>query len=130
MIHGSDSTPTIAFTTEHSQSRSSFRCRGRSSRGGGRGYGRRIPHCQLCRIDGHYASYCPNLASYATKAVSSDANLAHAFHAQCHVTDATPDWYVADSGASTYMKASPNNLSNASPYKGQENVIGTGSGQM
>ena len=39
------------------------------------------------------------------------------------MTDGTPDWYVADSGASTHMKASPNNLSNASPYKGNANVM-------
>lgn len=124
-LHGSVTTPTVAFAAEHSRSESSTRGRGRSSRGGGRGRGRRNPHCQLCRTNGHYASHCPdlatyatnatasnaNLASYATNAAASNANLAQAFHAQCHVTDTTPDWYVADSGASTHMKASPNNLS-------------------
>nr|KAJ0209912.1 hypothetical protein LSAT_V11C400165660 [Lactuca sativa] len=77
---------------------------GRSSRGG-RGRGRRPPHCQLCRINGHFANACPNLASLATRAPSMDLDLAKAFNAQCHVTSAGPCWYV-DSGASDHMTSS------------------------
>ncbi|GJT36025.1 disease resistance TIR-NBS-LRR class family protein [Tanacetum coccineum] len=48
-----------------------------------RGRGRRLPHCQLCRKDGHYANECLDLASFASRAPSIDANLAQAFHAKC-----------------------------------------------
>lgn len=34
---------------------------------GGRGRGRMTPHCQLCHKDGHYASACPDLASFANQ---------------------------------------------------------------
>ncbi|KAF5761450.1 putative RNA-directed DNA polymerase [Helianthus annuus] len=102
-IHGSQ-TPQAAFyanqpkTYNHRPNTS--RGRGRntaSSRGRGGAHTKRTPHCQLCRHDGHYASTCPQLASYAKKATSLDANLADAFLAQCNVATNTPDW-TADSG--------------------------------
>ncbi|PWA53009.1 zinc finger, CCHC-type, Gag-polypeptide of LTR copia-type [Artemisia annua] len=76
--------------------------KGNTPRGRGRGQGRRTPHCQLCRTNGHYASACPDLSTYATRASSSDDSLAKAFHALCHVTTNTPDWHV-DSGATDHM---------------------------
>ncbi|KAJ0552798.1 putative RNA-directed DNA polymerase [Helianthus annuus] len=103
-LHGNH-TPEAAFYANHpkqTNSRSTNLTRGRgrftSSRGRGGNYNKRAPHCQLCRKEGHYASTCPNLASYAQKAVPLDANLAHAFHAQCNVVADTPDW-TADSGS-------------------------------
>ncbi|GJW11132.1 putative RNA-directed DNA polymerase [Tanacetum coccineum] len=96
-LHGS-ATPPAAFFSQQ-QNRSGF-TRGRQqgySRGGGRGSnqnggrgrgGRRPPHCQLCRTNGHYASSCPDLHTYASNISTSDANLAQAFTSQCHVTHA------------------------------------------
>nr|GEU38958.1 putative zinc finger, CCHC-type [Tanacetum cinerariifolium] len=125
-LHGSTSTSPIAFVTNHSQPSYTSRGRGQSSCGGGRG--RRTPHCQLCRTDGHYASNCPKLASYATKAASLDANLTNAFHAQCDLSDTIPDWYVKDSRASNHMTSSPDSLPNASPHIGNQTVT-FGNGQ-
>ncbi|KAK1424653.1 hypothetical protein QVD17_19987 [Tagetes erecta] len=79
----------------------------------------RPPHCQLCRTQGHYASTCPTLASYANFVASSDDNLAHA---QCHSSTHAPYWYV-DSGASDHMTASPDGVLNPTPPKGNEQVI-------
>ncbi|GKA96928.1 zinc finger, CCHC-type containing LTR copia-type gag-polypeptide [Tanacetum coccineum] len=96
-LHGS-ATPPAAFFSQQSSSRSSLEDvnnanktllkggRASNSNGGrGRG-GRRPPHCQLCRTNGHYASSCPSLHTYASNAATSDANLAQAFTSQCHVT--------------------------------------------
>ncbi|XP_076886107.1 uncharacterized protein LOC143535854 [Bidens hawaiensis] len=106
------STPQATFSAQssqfssHSKSPRDSSQRGRfrgSSSGRGRVTNtRRPPHCQLCRKDGHYASACPSLASYAQRVVPLDANLAQAFHAQCHITPNTPDW-TADSGATVHM---------------------------
>ncbi|GKD30207.1 putative RNA-directed DNA polymerase [Tanacetum coccineum] len=96
-LHGS-ATPPAAFFSQQSGSRSSQGRQQRQqnySRGGGRASnsnggrgrgGRRPPHCQLCRTNGHYASSCPSLHTYASNAATSDANLAQAFTSQCHVT--------------------------------------------
>ncbi|XP_071739305.1 uncharacterized protein [Rutidosis leptorrhynchoides] len=86
---------------------SASRGRGTSSsfcgRGHGRGHGRgrgrgqinsfraRTPHYKLCRTDGHYASACPDLHSYATLTPSLDANLVHAFHSNCNISPNSPD---------------------------------------
>lgn len=94
----------------------SFSRGGGSSRGGGRGRGGlRPPNCQLCRTNGHYASYCPNLHTYATNSNTTDANLAQAFHSQCHVMQGNPDWYM-DSGATSHMTPSTNTVTFATPY--------------
>lgn len=98
------SAPSGRGNNNHHNSMSNYR--GNNTRGRGRGQNRRPPHCQLCRTNGHYASACPNLATYASQASSSDASLAHAFHAQCHVTNNTPDWYI-DSGATDHMTSTP-----------------------
>ncbi|GJW31713.1 putative zinc finger, CCHC-type containing protein, partial [Tanacetum coccineum] len=50
------------------------------------------------------------------------ANLTHAFHAQCNLFDATPDWYVVDSRASAHMKSSPDSLLNVFPHNGNQTV--------
>nr|GEY81253.1 zinc finger, CCHC-type, Gag-polypeptide of LTR copia-type [Tanacetum cinerariifolium] len=96
-LHGT-STPPVAFqalntTSNYSHGRGrSFSSRGTSSRSRGRGQNRRPPHCQLCRINGYYASACPSLAIYATQASTTDESLAKAFHAQCYVNTNSPDW--------------------------------------
>ncbi|KAJ9566476.1 hypothetical protein OSB04_002442 [Centaurea solstitialis] len=135
-MHGS-STPQAAFVAEQPRGfsgrrfSSSNRGRQSTSRGGfsggrggfsgGRSRGRRSPHCQLCRKDGHYANQCPDLASFASRTPSIDANLATAFHARCHVADNSPDWYV-DSGATAHMTPSTSNLDSAKSYSGTDHV--------
>ncbi|KAL4557444.1 hypothetical protein LXL04_035621 [Taraxacum kok-saghyz] len=71
------------YSHRGSNNNSSDRGRSSNNRGGfsgGRGRGRRPPHCQLCRNNGHYASNRPDLHSYATRSPKVDANLATAFH--------------------------------------------------
>ncbi|KAM0058671.1 putative RNA-directed DNA polymerase [Helianthus debilis subsp. tardiflorus] len=138
-LHGSNPAPSpAAFMAYQQQSRSQFRggrgrsARGQSPRGGysSRGRGRRSPHCQLCRNDGHYASSCPDLASYANKSSHSAANLAQAFHADCTLNDYTPDWN-SDSGATLHMAPSPNDVDSSVPYRGNEKVyVGNGQGHQ
>ncbi|GKA27962.1 zinc finger, CCHC-type containing LTR copia-type gag-polypeptide [Tanacetum coccineum] len=95
--------------------------RGNHSRGRGRGHNRRPPHCQLCLTNGHYATTCPSLYTYATQASpSSDESLAKAFHAQCHVNTNTPNWHV-DSGATDHMTPACDSLHHSSPYPGNGN---------
>ncbi|GJY30675.1 retrovirus-related pol polyprotein from transposon TNT 1-94 [Tanacetum coccineum] len=132
-LHGS-ATPPAAFFSQQSGSRSSQGRQQRQqnySRGGGRASnsnggrgrgGRRPPHCQLCRTNGHYASSCPSLHTYASNAATSDANLAQAFTSQCHVTQGHPDWYV-DSGATAHMTSSPDNVSHSAPHSGNMRVF-------
>ncbi|GJU56982.1 retrovirus-related pol polyprotein from transposon RE1 [Tanacetum coccineum] len=127
-LHGS-ATPPAAFFSQQSGSRSSQGRQQRQqnySRGGGRASnsnggrgrgGRHPPYCQLCRTNGHYASSCPSLHTYASNAATSDANLAQAFTSQCHVTQGHTDWYV-DSGATAHMTSSPDNVSHSAPHSG------------
>ncbi|KAJ0938485.1 putative RNA-directed DNA polymerase [Helianthus annuus] len=130
-MHGGE-TPPVAFQAQQSRGRG----RGSSARGSsGRGYSnnrgrgssygqnRRLPHCQLCRTNGHYANACPQLASFASHA-STDESLAKAFHAKCHVTDDSPDW-GADSGATDYMVPPSASVQNSAPYKGSGKQAGT-----
>ncbi|KAJ9538664.1 hypothetical protein OSB04_031397 [Centaurea solstitialis] len=84
--------------------------------------GRRSPHCQLCRTNGHYASVCPKLASFASQASSKDDALASAFLSQCHVSSFGPDWFV-NSGATDHMTASSETISNASSVPGTASVM-------
>lgn len=124
-LHGS-TTPTVAFTAQSRDTPVNRGRGGRSSRGG-RGRGRRSPRCQLCRLDGHYANVCPRLATYVTPPPVSDDHLAKAFHAQCHVSSAGPDWYV-DSAATDHMTSSSSTVSQAAPYSGPNQVaFGNGS---
>lgn len=37
--------------------------------------------CQLCRTNGHYATECPKLVTFAQQSFTSDANLAQSFQA-------------------------------------------------
>lgn len=78
-LHGS-AAPNVEFTAE-SRGNSATRGHGGRSSRGGRGRGRRSPHYQLCRMNGHYANVCPRLAAYATHPTTSDDQLAKAFHA-------------------------------------------------
>ncbi|GJY47625.1 hypothetical protein Tco_0436688 [Tanacetum coccineum] len=66
--------------------------------------------------EGHYANECPDLNSFAQHSPPAlDANLAHAFHAQCNVVNDSPDWYV-DFGASAHMTSSSAHMDSASTY--------------
>ncbi|KAJ9561510.1 hypothetical protein OSB04_006670 [Centaurea solstitialis] len=125
-IHGS-TIPPVAFNVQSNASHF-YRGRGRGGRSprGGRGRGRRSPHCQLCRTNGHYANACPQLARFASSVPGSpvpglDADLAKAFHAQCHVTSSGPDWYV-DSGATDHMSSSTTSVTNPTPFSGSNKV--------
>ncbi|KAJ0781817.1 putative RNA-directed DNA polymerase [Helianthus annuus] len=125
-LHGTVSSP-AAFHAQHSRSPSS-NSRGKSSvyngsrngQHGGRSrhQSRRPPHCQLCRTSGHYASSCPRLYTFARQAPNPDEALAKAFHAQCHVTDNSPDWN-ADTGATDHMQPGFEGLDHAAPYQGK-----------
>ena len=98
-----------------------FHGRGGRSFRGGRGRGRRPPQSQLCRQNGHYASACPHFSSYATHNPRSDADLAKAFHAQCHVTTNTPDWFV-DSCTFDHMASSTGSVTQPVAYEGTSRV--------
>lgn len=123
-ISDSSVAPVAFHTTSSRGSSDSSRGHGRSSRGSsnrGRGRGnRRRPTCQLCRKEGHYASQCPDLQTFARGPSSIDANLADAFHAQCSTS--APDWYV-DTGASAHMTPTSANLDAASSYSGNDFVL-------
>ncbi|KAJ9542144.1 hypothetical protein OSB04_028650 [Centaurea solstitialis] len=125
-IHGTVAPP-VVFTSQTLDTTFNRGRGGRFSRGG-RGRGRRSPHCQLCRTNGHYANVCPRLATYSTHAPTSDDALAKAFHAQCHVSSTGPDWYV-DSGATDHMISSSSSVTQAAPYSGP-NQVSFGNGQV
>lgn len=59
-IHGSTAPP-VTFTAQPSRSPASSNSGSYHSGQGGHGRGRRPPHFQLCRKDGHYATQCPYL---------------------------------------------------------------------
>ncbi|KAJ0939438.1 putative RNA-directed DNA polymerase [Helianthus annuus] len=126
-IHGAVTPPAAFHAQQQRESSTSSRGRGssrgnssRGSYGRGRGTTRRPPHCQLCRTNGHYATACPNLHTFASQAPSTDEALAKAFHAKCHVTDDSPDW-TGDSGATDHMTPAKECLHHSAPYKGSEN---------
>lgn len=76
--------------------------------------GRRAPHFQLCRTNGHYASTCPNLHTYASNVATTYSSLAQAFHSQCYVTQGNLDWYV-DFGSTAHMTSSLDNVTKPTP---------------
>lgn len=121
-MHGSAPLPT-AFVAEQPRGSSNFfgHLSTPVSHGRGRGRGRRPPHYQLCQKDGHYANQCLDLASFAARTPPIDANLARAFHARCHVSDNSTNWYV-DSDAIAHMTPSPSNLVSAKSYSGVDRV--------
>ncbi|KAM0036814.1 putative RNA-directed DNA polymerase [Helianthus debilis subsp. tardiflorus] len=119
-LYGSTS-PIVAFNARVDRTQfNNHGCGARSPRGG-RGHGRRPPHCQLCRKDGHFANNCPQLASFTQQAPGNDSELAKAFLAQCHVTTSGPDWSVADTGATDHMLNSTDNIIKPEPYLGPNN---------
>ncbi|GJZ79406.1 retrovirus-related pol polyprotein from transposon TNT 1-94 [Tanacetum coccineum] len=125
-LHGTPTPPAVFHveTTNTDSAQGGGRSnRGNHSRGRGRGHNRRPPHCQLCLTNGHYATTCPSLYTYATQASpSSDESLAKAFHAQCHVNTNTPNWHV-DSGATDHMTPACDSLHHSSPYPGNAKVM-------
>ncbi|KAJ0946466.1 putative RNA-directed DNA polymerase [Helianthus annuus] len=135
-LHGA---PPVAFHAQNNRrDTGTGRGRGSSARGSysrgsytgnnrGRGNNRRPPHCQLCRTNGHYASSCPSLHTYASQASPVDDSLAKAFHAQCHVNHDNPDW-TSDSGSTYHMTSKQECLHHSTPYIGNDTVtFGNGS---
>lgn len=65
---------------------------------------------------------CPDLASFSGQGSFSNANLAQAFQAQCHVTNNSSYWFI-DSSDSTYMASSLEILDSDSTYTGSDHVV-------
>ncbi|PWA84296.1 zinc finger, CCHC-type, Gag-polypeptide of LTR copia-type [Artemisia annua] len=129
-LHGTTPPPAAFHVQNQRESSMPSRSRGSSSRGNysrgtvakGRG-NRRPPHCQLCRTNGHYASSCPDLHTFATQTPAVDNDLAKAFHAQCHVNNDTPDW-AGDTGATDHMAPNQECVHHTTPYKGNsQNLV-------
>nr|GEX70852.1 putative zinc finger, CCHC-type [Tanacetum cinerariifolium] len=84
------------------------------------------PRASTTQQTDHSSSRGRGRHSYSNRGSSSRgrgrANLAQAFHAQCNVSDQSPDW-VVDFGASTHMTSSSFNLDSASAYSGNEIVF-------
>ncbi|KAM0045580.1 putative RNA-directed DNA polymerase [Helianthus debilis subsp. tardiflorus] len=113
------STPSVAFVAQTNRNRDTQSSQNRGPRRGqstgsyNRGQSsnstnqsstvsRRPPHCQLCRTNGHYANKCPKLATFVASAAGTE-DIAHAFHAQCHLqNEEAPDW-ATDTGADRHM---------------------------
>lgn len=105
-IHSVGAQPPVAFSAKQSYSAhfpiavqqyvAPSRYHGIGYRGsrGGNGRGCRPPHCQLCHNNGHYASSCPQLASFSTSPPPNDTDLAKAFNAKFSLHPSRPDWYV------------------------------------
>ncbi|KAJ0482480.1 hypothetical protein HanIR_Chr13g0654391 [Helianthus annuus] len=85
------------------------------------GHNNRKPTCQLGRITGHYISQCFQLASFAASTSLTPHQLAHAFHAQCHINSTVPDW-TSDMRATTHMLPNNYSLQNSTPTQGNQNV--------
>ncbi|XP_022033732.1 uncharacterized protein LOC110935668 [Helianthus annuus] len=128
-IHGTG-TPPVAFNANRGRGNRSGGRGYRGSASGGRGRGsRRPPHCQLCRENGHYASACPRLSSFAASNSSTVEDIAKAFHATCNINRSTPDWFVADTSSTDHMVHNTQSLQHSSPYGGDNKVtFGSGPG--
>ncbi|PWA35172.1 zinc finger, CCHC-type [Artemisia annua] len=76
-IHG-ESAPIATFNvvTNSNAGRGSGQSGRTRVNSGGRGRGRRPPHCQLCRTNGHYANKCPNLSQYVNPSAANESDLA------------------------------------------------------
>jgi hypothetical protein len=70
------------------------------------------PACQICNQAGHIARVCPERGNFAYTAEA-------AMQATSTSDLGDPNWCL-DSGATHHMTPSPNNLSNAQPYTGQQ----------
>ncbi|KAJ0837252.1 putative RNA-directed DNA polymerase [Helianthus annuus] len=88
---------------------------------------KRPPTCQLCRRQGHYATQCHQLTSFASSVTPSEAQLAQAFHAHCQLNASTPDW-TSDTGASDHMVPNNFTLPLSTPTHGKKRVF-FGNGQ-
>lgn len=92
-------------------------CDGHGNRGG-----RRSPHCQLCRTNGHYTTVCPDLTKFAARIEVKDNKLAFAFLSQCHVSSSNPDWFI-DSGPTDHVTSTAHSVSDASSTIGKETFM-------
>ncbi|KAJ0702280.1 putative transcription factor interactor and regulator CCHC(Zn) family [Helianthus annuus] len=139
-LHGNLEPTVVAFTAQNTTPRPnnfgySFRPNRPSSahyrpnrhsfnnnKGAHRNFGRqnRPPMCQMCHKTGHSAAQCFQLASFAQTASPNPEQLAHAFHAQCHVNANVPDW-TSDTGATTHMLPNNTALQNSTPTQGSPN---------
>ena len=119
-------TPPVVFNAHSTKSQSNRDRGGRNFRGG-RGHRRRPLHYHLCRTNGHFANACPQLVRYASPTPSSpslrsDADLAQAFHAYCHVTSSGLHWYV-DLGATDHMSSTTASVTHPTPFPRNDNVF-------
>ncbi|KAM0068395.1 putative RNA-directed DNA polymerase [Helianthus debilis subsp. tardiflorus] len=126
--------PPFAFTAQVDRTNTPVRGRrssrfagsgNRGGRNGGRGYNRRLPHCQLCCQSGYYASACPSLSTFANRHNSVDDSIANAFLSKCVVNESRPDWF-ADSGATNHMTPNDQNVINTTPSSGSQNKTSSG----
>ena len=133
-LESSNSTPT-AFTatnrghTHGSHPPSSSNQRGRSyfhkenSSNRGRthsGQGRRPPHCQICRKEGHYVDHCNQRY---VRPDSTHAHLADAFNTSCSIAGPDAADLFLDTGASAHMTVDPSILDQSKNYTGKDSVI-------
>ena len=129
-LESSDFTPTTFTATNRGRThgshpasfsnqrgRSYFHKNNSSNRGRAHsGQGRRPPHYQICRKEGHYAFHCNQRY---VRPNSTHAHLAEAFNTSCSIAgpNAT-DWFL-DTGASTHMTTDPSILDQAKNYMGR-----------
>lgn len=89
------------------------------SSGRGRGHGRYIPRCQICRVEGHYAPDCQQRYDRP----HSSSNIAESFAGACNISNPkSSDWYL-DTGASAHMTPAASTLDSVQPYSGTHKVI-------
>lgn len=79
-------------------------------------------HCQFCRKESHYASWCLDLNTFASCHSPLDANLAKDFQNQCHILNSSPDWFV-DIRESAHMTSTSSTLDSATPNLGADIVV-------
>lgn len=94
--------------------------KGHTKSGHGRG-GRRnyIPHCQICKTEGHTIDrFCSQY-----DCAEQTAQLAEAFTSSCSLSNGPgSDWYL-DTGASSHMTLDPSQLVQTEPYMGKGYVV-------
>ena len=84
---------------------------------------KRQPHCQICRITGHYANVCPDRFNREIATATPVANIGEAFSASSIAFDPPiSDWYL-DTGASAHMTPTPAQLHSSTSYTGSDSVV-------
>ena len=84
------------------------------------GQGCRPPHCQICRIEGHYADRCNQRY---VQPDSSHAHLDEPFNTSCSIARPNVAHWFLDIGASAHMTVDPSILDQSKNYTGKNSVI-------